>query len=116
MELEGVDVSHLEPSLQFYTLGRPPTTKGSMPAVIEPPPNDKSENTVDVTQMTTIEIPPDDPLADVPFSNRLGACKEFWEQEIKAPRHILDALDNGVDINWPYPGHRKPVTPGGYLG
>ena len=101
MELEGVDISHLEPSIQFHTLGKPPTTKGAMPPTIEAPPNDKdehTENTVDITQMTTIEIPSDDPLADVPFSDRLSACKDFWEQEIKAPRHILDALDNGVDI------------------
>ena len=127
MELEGVDISHLEPSFQFHALGRPPThvinpgitTKPDTtphPSLHPPtvdnqatPPlrtttdegNDsgyESEDTTDITNLVDLSLPAIDDMGGIPFPDRLGACKSFWKDTIKAPLHILTALEEGVDI------------------
>ena len=141
MELEGGDISHLEPSFQFHALGKPPTVNTNILEVIPPtettseathsttshqPPTSmsiessepqshptpllphatvdgddsgyESEDTTDVTNMIDLSIPAVDDMGGIPFSDRLGACKDFWRDTIKAPKRILTALNEGVDI------------------
>ena len=114
MELEGGDLSHLEPSFQFHALGKPPsniTISEALPAtptiLLKPQtfdyvePGDSGYETdgdLDVTNMIDLSIPAVDDMGGIPFSDRLGACKNFWRDTIKAPKHILTALEEGVDI------------------
>ena len=151
MELEGVDISHLEPSYQFHTLGKPPTSgsfhhhhilEEKLPTEIineaahstplQPPPGQipmgntdtdtmttkdplitipttfqhaeeedsgyESEDTTDITNLVDLSIPEVDDMGGIPFPDRLGTCKKFWKDTIKAPQRILTALEEGVDI------------------
>jgi hypothetical protein len=139
MELEGVDISHLEPSFQFHKLGKPPTILTTneasstvvsiptenielhtppivtiTPSYAEPPtikttlPHTteaddsgyESEDTTDISNLIDLSIPEIDDMGGIQFPDRLGACKKYWKDVIKAPQHILTALEEGVDINW----------------